>query len=605
MTRLIFIILLLLFAIPAFAASPATYWISPTGAAANLAACSGSTPLSGTSACSYDKANGSGVAAGDTVYYRAGTYSGITESAVVNPYNTGTAGNIITFSAYNSEIVEFVSGTGAVYAVNLDSEYSDPVRSYIKVHGLKFTNFILHLWIRKGTHIEISHCSFIGYPASATTPEAFGDFQATYIYRAAQYNWIHHCTFGKWGYNATFDYDNGAPFGMGLETYNGDNTKYNLVENNEMYAGGHHVAYLNGSYNVYRNNYFHNEPWYPLDVPIFSTRVVSQEGAYGDGVHNLNEGNRIGYGGPKNKDEVGGLTTQVKGGYNIWRYNVWAQSYLSALLIKNYGGDQTATTYNKIYNNTFWHGGYGKYQDYYDPAHTTPSANWQRSYHHPINFEVWANVANNTIKNNLFYQNNTSGSYTLGNYYTFVEVGDSYVAVTGQDISNNWLDSSGDPKFVDISATANPTIDPTTQWNFGLQASSPCLDGGAALTTTNGTGTGSSTLIVNDASYFFYPWGGMNAEIPGATISADWIAIGTVGNIHQISSINYATNTITLADTTTWSNGASVWLYKKSDGSQVLYGTAPDYGAHEYSGAPASTTPAQSGSRSSGGIIKN
>jgi hypothetical protein len=31
----------------------------------------------------------------------------------------------------------------------------------------------------------------------------------------------------------------------------------------------------------------------------------------------------------------------------------------------------------------------------------------------------------------------------------------------------------------------------------------------------------------------------------------------------------------------TWGSGADIWLYKKSDGERVLYGSAPDVGAHE------------------------
>jgi hypothetical protein len=66
----------------------------------------------------------------------------------------------------------------------------------------------------------------------------------------------------------------------------------------------------------------------------------------------------------------------------------------------------------------------------------------------------------------------------------------------------------------------------------------------------------------------------------GVTLFPDVIAIGTIGNTVQISSINYSTNTITLATPMTWANGAPIWLYKNSSGQQVLYGTAPDLGAH-------------------------
>jgi hypothetical protein len=70
---------------------------------------------------------------------------------------------------------------------------------------------------------------------------------------------------------------------------------------------------------------------------------------------------------------------------------------------------------------------------------------------------------------------------------------------------------------------------------------------------------------------------------------ADWIAIGTVDNVVQIQSIDYSTNTITLAAPTTWADGAPIWLYKKSDGTQVLSGSAPDMGAHEYGIAEVTT----------------
>jgi hypothetical protein len=167
----------------------------------------------------------------------------------------------------------------------------------------------------------------------------------------------------------------GGPFQMGINDNDDHGTQYNLVENNEMAYGGHHVAWLGGTYNIYRNNYFHNEPWCPTTSPKFATRIIVQNGyAAGgddiDGIHNLNEGNRIGYGGPKNKREVGGNVVQVMGAWNIWQHNIWAQSYLSAIWLYCYNDYGEVTKYNHIYNNNFWMGGYGYYQDYYDPGAT-------------------------------------------------------------------------------------------------------------------------------------------------------------------------------------------------------------------------------------------
>ena len=109
------------------------------------------------------------------------------------------------------------------------------------------------------------------------------------------------------------------------------------------------------------------------------------------------------------------------------------------------------------------------------------------------------------------------------------------------------------------------------------------------MTQANGSGSNSITLIVDDALYFQDgSWGSDLTR--GVTMFADWIAIGTVNNKVQISSIDYSTNTITLASAVSWSDNDPIWLYKKSDGTRVLYGAAPEYGAHEFGVASAVPT---------------
>ena len=86
-----------------------TYYVSPSGSA-NWNDCEDAAgtpgPKSDTSACSYISAN-QNAAAGDTVFYRTGTYT-VAQTAI-DPVNTGTPGNRIVFSSYNHEAVEFVS----------------------------------------------------------------------------------------------------------------------------------------------------------------------------------------------------------------------------------------------------------------------------------------------------------------------------------------------------------------------------------------------------------------------------------------------------------------------------------------------------------------
>jgi hypothetical protein len=135
----------------------------------------------------------------------------------------------------------------------------------------------------------------------------------------------------------------------------------------------------------------------------------------------------------------------------------------------------------------------------------------------------------------------------------------------------------------------------TTLPDLSLKNGVAAIDGGTSLTLATSAQTNSTTLVVADARYFQDGNFGLGSVAwpSSVSIQPDWIAIGTVSNVVQISSINYSTNTITLASPKTWANNAPIWLYKKSDGVQVLYGTAPDYGAYEYaeSTPPPDTTP--------------
>ena len=123
------------------------------------------------------------------------------------------------------------------------------------------------------------------------------------------------------------------------------------------------------------------------------------------------------------------------------------------------------------------------------------------------------------------------------------------------------------------SSGKNPSIR-NYPLDLSLQAPSAAIDAGGPVTSVASGDAGSGTsLVVADASFFQPGWAGA---------SADWIAVGSVSNIAQITAINYGSNTITLASGVTRTSGQPVWLYKKSDGALVLYGAAPDLGAYEY-----------------------
>jgi hypothetical protein len=155
--------------------------------------------------------------------------------------------------------------------------------------------------------------------------------------------------------------------------------------------------------------------------------------------------------------------------------------------------------------------------------------------------------------------------------------------------SGSFLSDSGnknaDPKFVNYVSAGNASND------YHLQAGSPAIAAGTYLTTVASGDSGSGTsLVVNDASYFQDGYGLTNAY---STVSGDCIAVTTVSTHVCVTAINYSTNTLTLAGSITRSPGDSVWLYSKSDGVQVLIGSAPNIGAFGTAGStpPVAITP--------------
>jgi hypothetical protein len=230
---------------------------------------------------------------------------------------------------------------------------------------------------------------------------------------------------------------------------------------------------------------------------------------------------------------------------------------------------------NRIYNNTFYHNGYGMNWRVYGDANNTYGGEGIAQ-----NNAAGTGSTGNVIQNNIVYDNKE------GDICEF-HLNDTPCTPKNWDIPTpdlrvgNWVTINGDPKFNNPDLS-NPSAIATLP-DISLQVGSGAINGGVALTTAVGAATGSTTLVVTDAMYFQDgTWG--SDLVRGVTFFPDWIAIGTVGNTVQISSINYATNTITLASPMTWGNNANIWLYKKSDGAVVLAGAAPDFGASEYLG---------------------
>lgn len=326
-----------------------------------------------------------------------------------------------------------------------------------------------------------------------------------------------------------------------------------------------------------------NYPYYENAVynGLFGHRNFQLSDDYGrDGTFVLVEGNRLGHAGA-NPGNAGPMNLDAAAPKNIIRYNwifngmasgIYFKYANSAFLpcdgVRTSNGD-CGGVQNRVYHNTLYRNGHGFNARVYGHMNNAYNgqgiAQWNAS---------GTGTTQNVIKNNLLYENAEGDICALG-------LNESPCAAEAWDtVVSNWVTTDGNPLFVnpDVSDPSSATLP-----NLALQSSSPAIDGATHLTQANGIGSNSTTLIVDDALYFQDgSWGSDLAR--GVTLFPDWIAIGSVSNTVRISSIDYATNTITLAQPMTWSDNAPIWLYKKSDGSAVLHGTAPDYGAHEWSG---------------------
>jgi len=480
--------------------------------------------------------------AGDTAYIKAGTYTGT--SNYINPSNSGSASQLITYRNYGTDTVTISSGSRGIRISG---------KSYINVTGINFYDLDESMYLISGaSNNTISYCTF-------DSASNYVSWSSSIIYQNSSYNWIHHCTFHDYGY---CDSGHGSGSGQGTlldignEESGTDNSSYNVIENSTFYHGGHHVLGIFSKYNTVRNNYLHNEAWMIDDRG--GRNLYSAGYAVASG-YTLYEGNRFGYATKACNNSIPTLGSAVVAtDYNIFRYNKLFHNVAYAVGLSTYGNPPYGRgAYNKIYNNTMLNSGYNIDSGY---------AGGQEDC---VIYFASSQSTGNLVKNNLYYLYNTTYS----------------INTSGQTFANNWAgDTQGDPKFVNASGTPPSNKTDGSLPNLDLQSSSPAIDKGGALTTvTSATGSGTSITVAN-AGYFQDGTYG-----PPGVLQADWIAVGTIGNVVRISSISG--NTINLANSISWTNGASVWLYKKSDGVRVLSGTAPDAGAYEFSQAQAPSPP--------------
>ena len=218
------------------------------------------------------------------------------------------------------------------------------------------------------------------------------------------------------------------------------------------------------------------------------------------------------------------------------------------------GGQSDYVTNTHIYNNTI-------------ATETKEASNGSGGLFYSNTGTVGAGV----VVNNIFYNTTAQGwSPTLS------EVGGDIRLENGNLAFTTGATSFGSPYSGEATYSALQNKDPKFA-NYPadgtLQTGSPAIGAAAALTTvaTGDPGSGTS-LVVGDARFFQSGWAGTQG---------DWIRVGASSTV-QISSINYSTNTITLANGVNRTSGNPVCLYKDSSGKVVLNGANPEIGAYPY-----------------------
>jgi len=485
----------------------AVHYVSPTGTATYQESTNINTP------CALSTAN-SNASASDTVYLRGGTYD---NGDYIHPQNSGISENArITYSNYNSETVTI---TDANYGILIDS------KSYITVYGLDFYYMGHFLYItNNANHNIIGFCTF----DQARDTTTWGGSK---VYYSSQYNWVHHCSFSRWGYANDASHA-GALFDVGNEFVLTDSSYYNLIEDNTFFYGGHHCLAAWSKYSIFRNNYLHHERS-PIDG--FGYRCAITHGLAVD--RNLFEGNRFAF-----AHEASGMS--LRSSNNIFRFNTFYNNGLGGIQCVSME-DYTPAHYNHIYNNVFFNNG-----------HQATYSGFSGG----IYFCDWGegDPTGNVVKNNIFY-NNAGGAITTD-------------AVTDpQVVENNW--ETGDPLFVYEGDGSD--LDPFgTQADFSLQAESECIDSGAPLKTITSPGGSGTQFEVTDAGYFIDGWNiteGDEIQLAGSTERA------------RITNVSYETNEITVVQSISWTQGQGVCL--------SYAGSTPDIGAYEYGADGGVTTP--------------
>ncbi|RDH88825.1 MAG: hypothetical protein DIZ77_01630 [endosymbiont of Seepiophila jonesi] len=335
---------------------------------------------------------------------------------------------------------------------------------------------------------------------------------------------------------------------------------HNLVEGNTFVRASHTLWVIKcGNFNVIRNNYFYNEiqkigEIYDCDNVGFDHEFTLHDATK----YNLVEGNTF----AKTSSYYstsGGNGIQYAGQNGIIRQNVFYANN-SGLGMQNYSPEARFNTHNRVYNNVFHKnlcGGITTMDSSVGGFEDNLFAN------NILNRNTDCEAPN--VPYQHVYRNDMSGYQFDTNNFFSGNVEDNVIGHWGSTGISLVDAQNTKPAFYVNNLERDPQFMDEVNRNFTLEPTSPMIDTGRFLTTTVGSGSG-TTLVVDDAGYFYDGFG-----IAGE--AGDEIQLQGSNETARIVEINYANHTITLDRALSWNAGQGVAL--------KYNGTAPDMGAFE------------------------
>lgn len=527
--------------------------------------------------------------AGDTVFVRGGDYSG----QKIDPANSGTSANGGTYITYKAHAPDAplapritnppattVGSTNDKTAIVLDGN------SYIIVDGLHvdgeglYTASNVDHWaiLLNASHNIIRNCDFryaLGY-------------KGLEIDGGSTYNQILDNTMDLCG-----TYDSGGP--SNTDVVKGDlltieeGAEFNLIAGNTLTRGGHNILVVEGRGNRITNNYFNND-WSELrpNTGYRSVVLTAKNGSTaGRNLfdNNILTGTRQAV--PDNRVQDP-QSMKIEGTGQIVRMNLLFDNDFEVFSSVVRASAIDSARNHRIYNNTVTNNGgvAWRLQNYDQPGSA---------------------IGGNIFTNNLVFDNRqgaTQGNnqdvdvfMTAGDGFDVLQdnliVGNSilktneanggdamiYVKTDGGRNSIEWFQANKaanfaqnieqDPDFV----PANGPRDQPAEFELSTSnPASPLIDAGRFLTKTVATSGNTASLQVLDAGYFF----GRLADAGISISSGDNVKVGANAPV-EVLSVDYGTNTLTLASAISWSGG-------QANVSLPYNGSAPDIGARESGG---------------------